>query len=101
MTEGNNRLLMLGVLFVELHIGGLNGQPASLGHSIARVCREVQKNLFDLHRIQTNPPQSIARYEGQFNVFPDEPVKSLHDSADHRVQFGYPQGLWLLSAESK
>src|SRR5258708_6904162 len=97
----NDGVFAIGVVLVEVYIRRLNRELPSLRHRIARVGREVHKDLFDLHGIKTNSSQSLPSDKIQLDIFSDESLQDFDDSSDHRVQFSYPQRLRLLATESQ
>ena len=98
---GNDGPLAVGIMFIEVHIAGLDCAFSTLRHGIARVGRKVHENLLDLYRIQSNSAHPLSGNKDEFDIFPDKAGKSLDDCTDHWVDFSDAQGLRLLAAESE
>ena len=77
----------------------LDGEPAAVGHRVARVHREVDDHLFELARIHPHPPGVRRRHEGQVDVLSDQPLEEIRRVLDQLVQVEHLRLEHLLAAE--
>ncbi len=84
---------------VELHVGGLDGEAAAVGHRVARVHHQVHDHLLDLTRIGLHPPESHRGDHRQVHVLADQPSEHRLHPGHHRVEVQHLRLEHLLAAE--
>ena len=68
-----------GIALVQVYVRRLDGEPAALGHGVARVDGEVDEHLFDLPGVSFRRPEIDAEGSDEVDVLPDgAPEHPLH-----------------------
>src|ERR1700751_1901004 len=57
VLAGLNFVVHAGVRFVEMRVGGLNGQLASFGHSVASIDGKIYERIFKLITVRQSGPK--------------------------------------------
>ena len=74
------------VLLVELDVGGLDGELASLGHGVAGVDHEVHEHLLDLARVGQRQAEVGREHLHEVDVLAEDPPEHLLDPRGDLVQ---------------
>ena len=93
--------MLVGVILVELGVGGLNRESAALGHGIARVHDQVRDHLLHLPRVGLHGAQVGCERGAQLDVLPDQASQQFFQVHHQRVQVEYLRRQDLLPAESE
>src|SRR5579862_5883957 len=62
VLTGAQLLVRLDITFVEVSVGGFDGELPTLGHGIARIDRKIENGTFKLVRIGQHPPETAGEY---------------------------------------
>ncbi len=90
-----------GVGLVELHVRGLDGEPAALRHRVARVDDQVDDHLLELAGVRLHAVQARRRHHRQLDVLADQPAQHRLHGGHHRVQVEHLGLQHLLAAEGQ
>ena len=78
--------MLAGVTLVEIGVGGLDREPAALGHGVARVDREIDDGVFELVGIDRRLPQTAGQHGLDRDRLADGPPQQfrhvLHQPVD-------------------
>ena len=72
-------------IFVERHVGGLDGQLAALRHGVASVYGKIHDDLVDLAGIGANRAQSGAGNHHQIDIFADHAGEHFQILGNHLI----------------
>jgi hypothetical protein len=61
-------VVSVGIVLVELDIGGLDSELSTLGHGVARVQGKIHDDLFDLAGVGPDVPKTISGQRGELHV---------------------------------
>jgi hypothetical protein len=81
---------LLDELLLERDVGGLDAQPPSPGHRVARVDRQVEHHLLELAGIDLHQPERGCRAGAQLDVLADEAPQHALGLADLGVEAHHP-----------
>ena len=81
----DNRMLVV-VNAVQLRIGCLDNQLASIRHGVARVDHQIHDDLFHLAAVGTNGSQIRRRSNDQLDVLANQPREQPSHVADNIIQ---------------
>ena len=85
----------------HLATANLNRNPASIGHGVTRINRQIHENLPNLHRIGLYIDRVVAGLGHQRNLFADQPGKHLLRILQRRVQVEQHRLRLLFFAEAQ
>ena len=66
----NDSGFSMDAVIVQVNVESLDLQMAALWHGIARIRREIHQHLLELHRVDSDAPQTLAGRESEFNILP-------------------------------
>ena len=101
MGAGFYRDVIVRIRFIQLDIGGFNGQVSALRHGVAGVDGQVHDDLFDLSRVGLHLRQRGLQGGPQLHVFADQALQHFLDIGDHGIQVQHLGRQHLLPAEGQ
>ena len=90
-----------GILGVQLDIGRLEGELASVRHGVSRVDGQVHHDLLDLPQIGLGPTEDGVEHCDEIDILPDQSPEHLGQIGDHRIQIQHSRLEHLLPAEGE
>ena len=90
-----------GILGIQLDIGRLEGELASVRHGVSRVDGQVHHDLFNLPWIGLGPSEGGLEHRDEIDIFSDQSPEHLRQIRDHRVQIQHGRLEHLLPAEGE
>jgi hypothetical protein len=89
-----------GVGLVELDVGGLDGQPAAVGHGVAGVDHQVHQHLLELAGIGVDPAE-VGRgpHRTQLDVLAQQALEHRPQVGDDLIEVEHPRLQELAAAE--
>jgi hypothetical protein len=89
------------VVFVQLHVLGLDRELPALGHGVPSVHDEIEEDLLHLRRVGLDAAQAAGRRRDEVDVLADEASEHGLDLADDGVQIQDLRSEHLLPAEGE
>ena len=99
MRSGGEANMLGGHGRLDVHVGGLNPQPAAIRHGVARVRGEVHQDLLQLRRIDLDGAQVGRGGEGKLHVGAEEATEQGLHSAEQGIDVDDPGNQCLLPTE--
>ena len=93
--------MLLRVSFVQINVGGFNGQFAAEGHRISRVNHQIHDHLFYLPGISLDVSQLFLKRGSQLDVLCDHSSKHLFQVCNYEIEIEHYRLQDLLPTESK
>ena len=78
-----------GVVIVEEGISGLDGELALTIHRVARVDRQVEQRILDLHRVDERVPKSAGDHRLDFDALAKRAPQHVVDAADQAAEIDH------------
>ena len=89
------------MLFVEIHVGCLDGELASVGHGIAGVHHQIHEDLLDLAWVGPHHAEVRRQHLNIVDVFAENPPQHLFDPSGDLIQVQHHRLQHLLAAEGQ
>ena len=93
--------VLRGVRLVELGVAGLDGEPAAVGHRVARVDGEVDDHLLDLAGVRLHRAEPGPECRAELDVLTDQAPQQLFQVRDEHVQVQHLGRQHLLATEGE
>ena len=82
---GNHFRLLGGIFGIEHTVGGFDNQPATAGHGVAGVDRQIEQGIFQLRLIGFAGPEALSRAHLDLDRFAKRPAQHIGHVRNKRI----------------